>query len=465
MPQTNKNRTIRPNQNMKTIHVKHLLAGFGLLALNLQLHAQDFALSSTPGVGRAPASVVAADVNRDGKMDLICANFNDATITVLTNDGNGILVSNVSYSTYPYPKTLVATDLNGDGKVDLACVCTSGRLLVWTNNGSGNFVSVGSYATGSSAPRSWITAADINGDGKTDLICQETDLKMLVLTNAGDGTFATAPSPPGTTAGSWLVTAADVNGDGKLDLIDIPYGGGNHYLRILTNAGNGNFILSSTNDDNTPWPGYMLATDVNGDGKVDIFVSNYNSGSGKTVLVLTNDGTGLFGSNAVYTVDAGPISGAAVDVNGDGMVDLINGSFRGNLTILTNNGSSFGSNTTLNGVSSYPVSVTAADVSGDGRLDLITANNNNNNSPGTLSIWINILTFLPNLAVKRASNDVIVSWPSQWTGWAGWTLQQNTDLSSANWTPCCGTIGDDGTTKSMTNSSSLGNLFFRLAHP
>src|ERR1039458_204002 len=357
----------------------------------------------------------------------------------------------------------MATDLNGDGKVDLACVCTSGGLLVWTNNGSRNFVSAGSYATGSSAPHSWLTAADINGDGKTDLICQGTDgHAMLALTNAGNGTFAVAPPPPSTTAGSWLVAAADVNGDGKPDLIDMPYGG-LFYLRILTNAGNGTFILSSTNFANTPWPGYILAADVNGDGKVDIFVSNYNSGSGKTVLVLPNNGSGLFGSNAVYAAGFGPLSAVAADVNGDGMVDLISADLHGDLTILTNNGSGFGSNAILHKLSFVSVhSVAAADVNGDGRLDLITADYT---SPGTLSIWTNTLTFLPKLGLTHSSNNVIVSWPSQWTAWAGWTLQQNTDLNTANWTAFCDSICDDGITKAATNSSSPGNLFFRLSHP
>jgi hypothetical protein len=250
-------------------------------------------------------------------------------------------------------------------------------------------------------------------------------------------------------------------------LIDLPVTG--YSVRFLTNGGDGTFTLSSTNSTTIFWPGEISAVDVNGDGKVDVVIPVYESGDGTNLLVLTNNGAGIFGSNAVYSVAAGPYCIATADVNGDGKVDLISGSFgKGTLTILTNNGSSFGSNATLNVVSSSFIleSVVAADVNGDGRLDLTTANyNKSSGTPGTLSIWTNALTFLPKLGLKHSSNNVVVSWPSQWTPWAGWTLEQNPDLNPANWTPFSGTINDDGTTKTVTNSSPPGNLFFRLTHP
>jgi hypothetical protein len=74
-------------------------------------------------------------------------------------------------------------------------------------------------------------------------------------------------------------------------------------------------------------------------------------------------------------------------------------------------------------------------------------------------------TYLPLLTLKHSSDNFVVSWPSQWTGWAGWTLQQTTNLNTPNWTGFSGTMGDDGTTKSVTNSSTVGNMFFRLSHP
>jgi hypothetical protein len=68
----------------------------------------------------------------------------------------------------------------------------------------------------------------------------------------------------------------------------------------------------------------------------------------------------------------------------------------------------------------------------------------------------------PTLTVKvTGSNTIVVSWPSVSTGFL---LQQNSDLSTANWTTSGLTISDDGTNKSVTIASPAANLFFRLKH-
>ncbi|MGD0208953.1 MAG: hypothetical protein ABSC89_15235 [Verrucomicrobiota bacterium] len=64
----------------------------------------------------------------------------------------------------------------------------------------------------------------------------------------------------------------------------------------------------------------------------------------------------------------------------------------------------------------------------------------------------------PLLTITHSGNSVTVSWPSPSTGW---TLQQNSDLATSNWSTSSG-ISDNGTIKSITITSPTGNLFFRL---
>jgi hypothetical protein len=209
---------------------------------------------------------------------------------------------------------------------------------------------------------------------------------------------------------------------------------------------------------------YAVTAFMNVDGRVDLVVANadYN-----TLTVLTNDGSGNFSSNAAYAVGSYPDSVAAADVNGDGYVDLICANqWDGTLTVLTNNGSGgFGSNATYT-VGYNPFSVVAADLNGDGKVDIACANRNSN----SVSVFFNnsifpLATATPPLNVNPSGSGIQVSWPS---ASAGWSLQQNPNLTTMPWGPSgySGyTISDNGTTKSLTIPSPPGNMFFRLFHP
>jgi hypothetical protein len=93
-----------------------------------------------------------------------------------------------TYSVGSNPRGVAAVDVNGDGKLDLVSAdYNSGQLTVFTNNGSGGFVFVGTYPVGGSP--NMVVAADINGDGKVDMITPDYENKLSVLTNG-------TPFPP-----------------------------------------------------------------------------------------------------------------------------------------------------------------------------------------------------------------------------------------------------------------------------
>jgi hypothetical protein len=416
-----------------------------------------FTLSSSPSIGSFVRSVTAADVNNDGKPDLISVRGSASTLVIYTNSGDGIFVSNTAYSVGTFPYQVISADVNNDGWPDLITANNTGKsLTVLTNDGTGGFAPASTLPLGTpSAPHS-VAAADFNGDGRLDLVCANSQsASFTVWTNSGGGgnfvsnaTFTVGT--PQQTVPQW-VTTADVNGDGKPDIIGGSTGSGS-YLNVWTNDGAGGFASA-------PVPfissgiSCIVAVDVNGDGKPDLVL---NTGQ---VTVLTNNGSGGFALSGTYPVGTTPYAVVAADVNGDGMTDLISCNQGNNtLTVLTNNSSGiFGFNATLN-VGGGPESLTAADVNGDGRVDLISGNWND----GTLTVLTNAATFLPRLTLTRPGNSVIVSWPAIW---ANWTLQQNTNLQPDNWSSFTGTIGNDGTTKRATNSSPAGNRFFRLSNP
>jgi Concanavalin A-like lectin/glucanases superfamily/FG-GAP-like repeat/FG-GAP repeat len=366
------------------------------------LNTNFFILSSSPGVGNGPHSVAAADVNGDGHVDLICANYYSDTLSVLTNDGHGGFVTASSPMVGSNPQVVTAADVNGDGYVDLICADYGGNALtVLTNDGHGGFSLASSPGTGIN-PFS-VTAADVNGDGHVDLLSVNLgDNTLTVLTNDGHGGFVLACSPY---VGPYpeSVTATNVSVNGGVELICTVFSANS--LLILTN--NGSCIFGSNATLNVGnGPVQVIAADLNRNGKVDLICGNYLD---STLTVLTNNGSGGFGSNTTYKVGINPFSVTSADVNGDGFVDLISvNSSENTISVLTND--SYGGFVLAcsPGTGNVPQSILAADVNGDGKPDLITANF----GATTLTVLTNAIQF-PLYQCTPPPSGIISWWPAE----------------------------------------------------
>jgi len=352
------------------------------------------------------SSVAVADVNGDGKPDLVVAsNHSNApgSVAILLGNGDGTFQQAVTYNSGgQYAGSIVIADFNGDAKPDLVVVNGSGSLGILCGNGDGTFQPAVNYGSGGSSANS-VAVADLNGDGKLDLVVTNqtggNDDVVGVLLGNGDGTFkpVVAYSSGGFLPSS--VAVSDVNGDGKPDLIVTSYCTGSGscpgegVVGVLLGNGNGTFQPAVVYDTGGIEAKWVAVADVNGDGRADVVVANCGpSGSGScgagTLGVLLGNGDGTLLPVVTYGTGGDfPNSVAVVDVNGDGKRDvLVVNSF--SLGVLLGNGNgTFQPPQTYN----YPggfngengESIAIVDVSGDGRPDLLVAD-------GAIGLFLNI---------------------------------------------------------------------------
>jgi uncharacterized repeat protein (TIGR01451 family) len=346
------------------------------------LHAQSVSAAPVNGlqpstsyqVGNAPNAVVTGDFNRDGKPDLITANFSAGTVSVLLGKGDGTFLPAVDYPAGTNPMSIVVGDFNGDGEPDLAL--SNGGFYVLLGNGDGSFQAPVAYALGSEIIG--IAAADLNGDGITDLLGVSFGGASAFLGN-GDGTFQAALT---TAIGPFnLWTVADLNGDRKLDLITVGSSLGSPVSVMLGN-GDGTFQPPATfNGVANNSPSYVTVGDFNGDGKPDVAVLYLGA-----VAVLLGNGDGSLRSPVQSTLSSIPMyAELASDVNGDGRLDL---AFRDETTnkvwIAFGNGDgTFQPNVSFSTDGNGGI-IVSSDFNGDGKADLAVANA----TTGTVNVFL-----------------------------------------------------------------------------
>jgi hypothetical protein len=340
-----------------------------------------FVLSSSPTVGSYPESVITADVNGDGKPDLISANNESHNLSVLTNNGSGGFTLRATVPVGFNPECIAAADFNADGKVDLVSANAGGfSLSVLTNTGSGGYALSSTLSPGFDPH--WVVAADFNGDGKLDLVAAGGSSSLAAFTNNGSGGLVLCSSPEFDFGAPVHLAAADLNADGKVDLLLV----GANSVQVLTNKGNA--VFSSWLTLSASGAVRVTAADINSDGRPDLITANNNN----SISVFTNNGAGGLVLRASYTVGQTPRAVIAADINGDGKPDLVTANNGGaSLSVLINDGSGGFALAFSPSTGPGPFSLAAADFNSDGKMDLASADVGSGAS-GTLSVLIQMIT-------------------------------------------------------------------------
>lgn len=285
----------------------------GRIAILINNGTGQFAPPKIATVPGDPSLPIFADLNNDGKLDLVVALFTGVIggrVAVLLGDGAGGLTQDSGFFTQSFNQhEVLIGDFNEDGKADLALPGqSSGTIDIMLGDGTGAFAAGINRSTGGS---SMLTAGDFNNDGHLDILSGN---RMMLGTGTTD---FNAPIVVPLPENAFAAITGDVNNDTNLDLVVSLSGG----LTILLGDGNGNLTRTrSYTSGAIGFSGQSFAVfgDFNEDGKIDL-AATQPSGIG----IMIGDGAGAFHDALNYSsVLSSPRGVVVADFNNDGKKDF-----------------------------------------------------------------------------------------------------------------------------------------------
>jgi len=373
-----------------------------------------------PYLGRKYYDIKIADMNGDGIPEIVTseAGYGSSAylaIFITSFDDEGMISIdqhiefNFGTGVYSEPQDIALGDLNGDGLLDIVASEEGdvtddfeAHTCIFINNSQNqNFSFESPIIIDGDGYEGFSQLQDINGDGKLDIVTSRQTWNQLgiYLNTSEDNNVSFADKIIIENVVAPRPAFADLNGDGMIDMVATAYLNNGRDVYIYSNNSseenidfNLEFSILAGGDPpgDTDWnwsSANPTLADIDGDGKLDIVVTNGNCGFGCSVSgvsIIRNISTDSeldfeydYSSFYQYESNSWPLRVSASDLNGDGKPDLLTNDWLGGISILvnkSNEGNIEFEDQMQIGVGNYPLSVATADLNMDYTPEIIVAN-------------------------------------------------------------------------------------------